>query len=322
MMGSIKSGDPPPWRWFFGDARQRRIARTYWIRDTVVGLLELALYRLFRLVPIDLVSWFGGAIVRVTRYNYPESEQRARKTWAVLRPQEADRASVDAAMTRLWQCVSRTMTEFAVLDRLWAKGRIAVEGDEHLARARAQEKPILLAALHLGNWEVIVAAGYAFGYVGSSIYVPPENRFEHRIAVEVRARFGAKSIAPGPTSGREVVRALRQWGGPFVIFVDEVARDRVQAPAFGRPPRADNNITYIVRVAAMCDAVVIPIYCVRVGGRAQFKVTALPPLDMVRTDDRKADVIENAARLDAIIDPLIRAHLDQWYNVLDFDFAS
>jgi KDO2-lipid IV(A) lauroyltransferase len=214
------------------------------------------------------------------------------------------------------------MAEFAVLDRLWGDGRIAVEGEQHLAQARAQGKPILLAALHLGNWEVIVAAGYAHGYVGSSIYVPPENRFEHRIAVEVRAQFGAKSIAPGPSSGREVLRALRDWGGPFVIFIDEVARGRVQAPAFGRPMRTDNNIAYIVRIAAMCDAVVIPIYCVRVGERANFKVTALPPLEMIRSGDRKADIVKNVARLDAIIDPIIRAHLDQWYHVLDFDFAS
>lgn len=318
----IESGEAPPWRWLIGNAQQRRSAFTYWIRDTVVGLMELALYRLFRACPIDLCSWFGGAIVHVTRLKYRESEQRARKAWIALRPQEADQASVDKAIDRLWNCVSRTMAEFAVIDRFWAKGRITVEGHEHLARARAERRPILIAGLHLGNWEVVVAAGYAYGYVGSSIYVPPENRFEHRIAVEVRARFGAKSIAPGPSSGRDVLRALQDWGGPFVIFVDEFARDRVQAPAFGRPLRADNNIGYIVRIAAMCDAVVIPTYCVRVGKGARFKVTALPPLDMVRSGDRKADIIENIARLDAIIDPIIRAHLDQWYCVLDFDFES
>jgi hypothetical protein len=43
---------------------------------------------------------------------------------------------------------------------------------------------------------------------------------------------------------------------------------------------------------------------------------------LVRGGDRKADVIENVARLDAIIDAIIRAHLDQWYNVIDFDFVS
>jgi Kdo2-lipid IVA lauroyltransferase/acyltransferase len=318
----LEFGEAPPWRWFFGDAPQRRMARRYWIRDTVVGLAELALYHLFRVTPIDLASWFGGIMVHIARLQYPESEPRARKLWIALRPQETDTALVDAAMVRLWQCVGRTMAEFPVLHRLWAHGRIVIEGAEHLAQARAAGKPILLAAVHLGNWEVIPAAGYALGYVGSSIYEPPENRFEHRIAVQVRAQFGAKSITPGPASARAVIRALHQWGGPFVIFIDEFIGDRVQAPAFGRPHRTDNNIAYIVRLAAICDAVVIPVYCVRLHGGAQFKVIALPPLDLVHSGDRKADIFANVIRLDAIIDPIIRAHLDQWYYALDFDADS
>jgi Kdo2-lipid IVA lauroyltransferase/acyltransferase len=322
MATLAETPEAPPLRWLIGDARQRRIARKYWLRDTAIGVLEILLYRLQRLAPIDFCSWFGAVIVHGTRHLYPQSEKRARTAWAVLRPQETDPVVVDAAMTRLWKCVSRTMMEFAVLDRLWAAGRIAVEGEEHLARARAQGKPILLAALHLGNWEVIEAAGFAYGYIGSSIYEPPENRFEHRIAVEVRARFGAKSIPAGPSAARAVLRALKAWGGPFVIFVDEFVRGRVQAPAFGRWLRSDGNIAYIVRLAAMCDAVVIPISCVRLGGRAQFKVTALAPLEMACSGDRKANVMTNVARLDAIIDPIIRAHLDQWYYLLDFDFAS
>jgi Kdo2-lipid IVA lauroyltransferase/acyltransferase len=323
----------PPWQWLFGNAAQRRAAWRYWIRDTAVGGIELVLYRIFQHAPIDFCSWFGGVIVHGTRHLYPESEKRARKNWVVLRPQETEPGSVDAAMNRLWQCVSRTMAEFAVLHRLWAGGRIAVEGEQHLAQARAQGKPILLAALHLGNWEVIEAAGFARGYVGSSIYEPPENRFEHRIAVEVRARFGAKSIAAGPTTGdssvaagasaaRAVLRALEEWGGPFVIFVDELIRNRVQGPAFGRPLRTDGNMAYIVRLAAMCDAVVIPIYCLRIGGGAQFKVTAMPALEMARSGDRRADVTANVARLNAAIEPIIRAHLDQWYYLLDFEFDS
>jgi Kdo2-lipid IVA lauroyltransferase/acyltransferase len=317
----IEPADVPKFRALFGDAEGRRAARQYWLKDTVAGLLELALYRLLRLTPVDFCSWFGGAIVHLTRHFYPGSERRARKLWMALRPQEADPAAIDAAMNRLWQCVSRTMTEFAVLDRLWANNRIVVEGEEHVVRARAEGRPILLAAVHLGNWEVIPAAGYALGYVGSSIYEPPPNRFEHHIAVEVRARLGAKSIAAGPTAARAVLRALKEWKGPFVIFVDELTRDRVQAPAFGRPLPTDGNIAYIVRLAAMCDAVVIPVYCLRIGGHARFKVTALPPLELARGGDRHADMMESVMRLNAILEAVIKANLDQWFYALDFDFA-
>jgi KDO2-lipid IV(A) lauroyltransferase len=70
----------------------------------------------------------------------------------------------------------------------------------------------------------------------------------------------------------------------------------------------------------MTGALVMPVYCVRVGDTAQFKVTFLPPVDIVNSGRRDVDVMENIARIDAIIDPIVKAHLDQWYYVLDFEF--
>jgi lauroyl/myristoyl acyltransferase len=59
---------------------------------------------------------------------------------------------------------------------------------------------------------------------------------------------------------------------------------------------------------------------VRVEGRARFKVTVLPALDLVQSGDREADLMANIAMIDALIDPIIRAHLDQWFYGLDFEF--
>src|SRR3974390_2201924 len=114
--------EPPPLRWLFGDAHQRRTARRYWISDVVLGLYESATHHLLRYLPINIASDIGAAIAYVSRYFYRDSERRARKVWVKLRPNEGDRPSVNAAMTRLWRCVSRTMVEFSVLDRLWAAG--------------------------------------------------------------------------------------------------------------------------------------------------------------------------------------------------------
>lgn len=312
----------PPVRWLFGTAQQRQIARRYWIRDVVVGLWEGGLYHLLRYLPVDLASGIGAAIAHISRHLYRESEQRARKLWVTLRPTEADAASVDAAMTRLWRCVSRTMAEFAVLDRLWAAGRIAVDGGEHLDRARRENKAVILAALHLGNWEVIQVACIALGHGGYGLYLPPENRFEHRIAVGVRTRLGSKLIPAGPNSARLALRILQQRHDRLAIWIDEFARGRVQAPAFGRRLRADSNLAYALRLAAKTGAVIIPIYCLRLGDAARFKVTVLPPVDLVYTGDKNADLMRNSIRLDAIIAPIIRNHLDQWYFALDFDFDS
>ena len=88
----------PPLRWLVGSTDQRRIARRYWLRDPVVGGAEIAIHVLIRLMPIDMCSYSGAAITYLTRHLYPDSEARARKAWARLRPQDCDPASVDAAM--------------------------------------------------------------------------------------------------------------------------------------------------------------------------------------------------------------------------------
>jgi Kdo2-lipid IVA lauroyltransferase/acyltransferase len=310
---------PPPLRWLFGDAGQRRLARRYWLRDPWVGAAELALHYSMRAMPIDMCSASGAAITTFTRRLYPESEARARKVWAALRPEEADARSVDAAIDRLWRNVGRTMHEYSVIDRLWAAGRIEVAGIEHLHEARDQGKPILVAPVHLGNWEIVLVTGIACGHCGSGIYEPPQNRFEHRIANRVRARYGARFVAAGPHSAREAVRELRSRRGPFIVYVDEFIRGRVQAPSFGRPLRMDANIAYAVRLAALTGAALIPAYCLRIDDSAQFKVQFLPPVPLAEGGDRAADIAENMKRLDAAIAPVIQAHLDQWYFALDFE---
>jgi Kdo2-lipid IVA lauroyltransferase/acyltransferase len=310
----------PPLRWLLGNMEQRRIASRYWLRDPAVGASELAIHFAMRLVPIDVASYSGAAITYLTRRLYPDSELRARKAWSVLRPRESDPASVDAAMDRLWRNVGRTMHEYSILDRLWAAGRIEVSDIEHLDRARDQGKPILVTPVHLGNWEAILVAGIASGHRGSGIYEPPQNRFEHRIANAVRARYGARFVAAGPNSVRDAVRELKSRRGPFIVYIDEFIRGRVQAPSFGRPLRPDANIAYAVRLAAMTGAVVIPAYCLRLDDSARFRVQFLPPLPLAGTGDRQADIAENVRRLDAVIASVIRAHLDQWYFALDFEF--
>jgi Kdo2-lipid IVA lauroyltransferase/acyltransferase len=320
----IRTGEspPPPLRWLFGDADQRRIAGRYWLRDPVVGAAETVLHYAMRAMPIDMCSYSGAAMTSLTRRLYPESEARARKAWVALRPEAADAHSVDAAMDRLWRNVGRTMHEYSVIDRLWAAGRIEVSGIEHLHEARDQGKPILVAPIHLGNWEIVLVTGIACGHCGSGIYEPPQNRFEHRIANRVRARYGARLVAAGAHSVREAVRELRSRRGPFIVYVDEFIRGRVQAPSFGRPLRLDANIAYAVRLGVLTGAAVIPAYCLRIGDNARFKVQFLPPLVLAETGDRKGDIAENMNRLDAAIAPVIQAHLDQWYFAMDFEFDS
>lgn len=312
---------PPPY-WLLLDAERRARAWRYWGVDTAVGLYNSALHYLMRALPIDACSDLGAFLAFYSPFVYRASDTRARKAWARLRPADSDPAAVDAAMRRLWRCVGRTMAEFSVLHRLWRAGRIAVTGIEHLEAARAAGRPLLVAALHLGNWETVLVAGINRGFRGSGIYLPLENRFDLRLARAARDRYRGGQVAAGPGALRAALRLLRTGREPFVIFVDELARGRVQAPAFGRRLRRDSNIAYAARLAAMTDAALIPAYCVRLGEAARFEIRILPPVAMIAAGDRETALAANLERINAVIEPVVRAHLDQWYFLLDLEFED
>jgi KDO2-lipid IV(A) lauroyltransferase len=322
MADSTHTTHAPPIRWLFARQERRQRALRYWVRDTAMGVLNTTLHQGLKALPIDACSAFGATASALSPKRYPASDARARANWRRLRPEQSDPASVDAAMRRRWRCIGRTMAEFSVLDRLWAAGRIAVEGSEHLDALRAANRPILNVWVHLGNWETIGVTCFAVGHPGAGLYLPPENRFDHRIAVKVREHYGAKIFPPGPKAMRAAVRCLTERKLLYVILIDETIDDRVSAPAFGRELRTDGNIAFAARLAWLTNAAIVPAYCVRLDDRAQFKVTYAPPVDLIRDGDRDAALVANIHRINAVIEPIVRAHLDQWYFLLDLEFDA
>jgi KDO2-lipid IV(A) lauroyltransferase len=61
----------------------------------------------------------------------------------------------------------------------------------------------------------------------------------------------------------------------------------------------------------------IPAYSLRLDG-ANFRVTFLPPVELARGGEGKSDLLENVARINGVIEPIILAHLEQWLWLFDF----
>jgi KDO2-lipid IV(A) lauroyltransferase len=311
-----------PLRWLLERGERRQRAWQHWVSDTAVGLRNTSVHHALRLLPIDTCSDFGSSMGRYTPSRFPDSDRQARRNFRLLRPEADDPAWLDDAMRRMWDNSARTMAEFSVLHRLWDAGRVQVDGIEHALEVKRKGQPLLVAAIHLGNWELIGVIGIRNGINGAAIYSPPENRFEHRIATSVRRRFGGEPIPPSPRTMLDARRVIIEERNALVIYVDEHTRGRVQAPSFGRAIEPSVNLEYIVRLALATDAAIIPAYCLREHGTARFRGKVLPPLDLVRTGDAGADIATNVKQLNAIIEPIILANLDQWFYLPDLELPA
>jgi KDO2-lipid IV(A) lauroyltransferase len=285
-----------------------------------MGLLNSGIHYGLRYAPIEFCSYLGSLMGALGRKRMPDKDELARQAWLRLRPHESDPAAVEANLQRLWRNIGRTLAEFSVLERLWSQDRIEIAGAEHLSTPRAAGKRVIVVAVHLGNWEAIGRALIGLGYKGAAIYEVPENRFEHRIVQNFRKRYGGELVPQGSAGARAAYRTLYEMDG-LLLSIDEIVDGFVIAPAFGRPLPRHGNLAFVAKLAALAEAEVVPAYCVRLGDRVQFKVTFLPPLQLARTGNRQADLATNMAMINAVFEPLIQAHLDQWYyaNAIKFD---
>jgi Kdo2-lipid IVA lauroyltransferase/acyltransferase len=316
-----EANEAPPLRWLASaTAEQRQAAWRYWVRDTTMGLLNTGLHYGLRHLPVDACSSLGSLMGGLARYRMPYKAELGRKSWIKLRPQESDPASVAAAQKRLWKQIGRSVAECSVLDKLWDQGRIKVEGAEHLATARAAGKRVIVAAVHLANWEAIGRALIGLGYKGSAIYEVPENRFEHRIVQQFRNRYGGKLVPQGSSGARAAYRTLFEMDG-LLLSIDDIAGEHVTWPAFGRKLNHEGNIAFVARLANLADSEIVPAYCQRQNERAELIVRFLPPLDLARTGNRRADLAANVDTINAVFEPIVRDNLDQWYyaNAIKFD---
>jgi Kdo2-lipid IVA lauroyltransferase/acyltransferase len=294
--------------------------RRHWLRDPLLGLIDYALHFGLRLGPIALCSSVGCALgVLSGRYRFRQWDRRARENLRRLKPELADPRRLDAVIARMWCQIGRVMTEFSVLDRLWPAGRVTVAGAEHVTAARAAGRPVLVMGLHLANWEVIAPTLTRLVSPLYFVYQPPRNRFQHRIAVKVRRGCGAILLAPSLTSARRAYAALVDERASLLMFVDELVKGRVNAPSFGRPLRARGNIANVARLARASGAAVIPAHVER-RGTTRFHVTFAAPIDSLGRGDGDAALLADVAALDALITPIVLAHLDQWLMLHDFRF--
>ena len=298
---------------------QLRQWRRYWLRDPLLGGLDLALHYICRRLRTEWCSAIGGRLgILSGRYRYHAARERAQRFYSRLLGDGAAAGDAAAAVMRLFDNVGRVMLEFSVLDRLWSEGRITVAGSEHLVAARAEGKPVIVMGLHLGNWETIGPTIVGLGWRGfKGFYMPPRSRFEEKIALAARARYGAIALRPGVAAARAARRLLVEERGVLLVYADEERQGHVSVPLFGRaiPPRA--NLLDIIRLAWASGAAVIPAYAERLGG-ARFRVTYLPPVELAPEGEAPgAGLIENFHRLDRIVTPLILARLDQWYMLLE-----
>jgi KDO2-lipid IV(A) lauroyltransferase len=187
--------------------------------------------------------------------------------------------------------------------------RIRLYGIKHFRDAYVQHRGVIAVSAHLGNWELGVQAMPCMfdGKVTAVAKRLRNTRFE-RWLYHIRTRFG-NSILYKKGALAEMTGILR-GGGVLAVLMDMARRkDGVDVTFFGKMATATPAVAML---ALRCCCPVVPVFCVREPDGV-IGLHGHPPIEMRRSGDLRADLVENTQRITDVIERVVREHPEQWH---------
>lgn len=270
--------------------------------QTRQGRLLRRLLALFGVMPL----WLGRALGRLLGWLAWIFPNRTRRV--ALRNIELCFPELDApARRRLVRDSLRQMgLGFMELPLMWTRDREqtlsrieSVRGLEYLREGLDSGRGVLLAAPHLGSWEILVQ--YLSGQGPCTfLYREPRDPGVERVVTEGRERLGAEMVRAGASGVRALFKALK--AGRIVGVMPDQQPKRGQgefAPFFGI--QAFTMVLYS-KMARRTDAPLILGWAERLKGGRAYRVHFVPADPAVRDPDLNTSV----AALNAQVESLVR----------------
>jgi KDO2-lipid IV(A) lauroyltransferase len=285
-----------------------------WLGETAVGGLTIALLRATRYFdPIKTANLFGR-IARLIGPALPE-QRIGRANLTAAFPERSSR-EIEAILAGVWDNLGRVGAEFAHIDHIWdydpahpenSRIEIAPRTHELFARLKNDDKPALIFASHLGNWEFPALAGPAHGVDSAVLYRRPNSAAADRIINEMRRVNMGTLIPAGRDAPFRLAEALEQ-GKHVGMLVDQYWTGGVEVTFFGRKTRANPTLARLRR------HVECPIHGARIirlpGNR--FRAELSEEVQPVRDAAGEIDVQGTMQAITSVVEGWIREYPDQW----------
>ena len=236
---------------------------------------------------------------------FPARRHAVLANLAVVLPRASRRDRV-RIVRRIMRSYNRMMFEFFRLPHL---GRdellraVAVDGREHLERAVARGRGVVITCCHIGNWELAAVVLAQWGYVVHAVAGVQISRWLTSAVRETKEELAIHTV--GPEDGfRKLLRALEHNDVVALMVDGNIYSHGVTVELFGREtsfPAGPGVLAQRTGALVLCG------YCERTAP-GRFHIVIEPPLDPA--------AFPSAAELNRAIaattERHVREHVDQW----------
>ena len=256
-------------------------------------------------LPLSLGYFLAGLFTEVHFRLFPERRHNVLANLAVAMPRATRRERMQIArrMMRSYNCMLFEFFRLPHLTRRELLESVEVEGREHLERAVARGRGVILASTHIGNWELAAVMLAHWGYTLHAVAGVQLNRWLTPAVRETKTELAIHTVSP-EDGFRRLLRALEHNDLVALMVDGDVYHHGVPVEFFGRETAFPSGPGVL---AQRTGALIICGYCERMGP-GRFRIVMEPALDPAQYTSVQA--INGAVA--HTVERHIREHLDQW----------
>ncbi|MBU0969891.1 MAG: lysophospholipid acyltransferase family protein [Proteobacteria bacterium] len=196
------------------------------------------------------------------------------------------------------------------LDRETFLSHFTVKGIEHVERAQAKGRGVMVLAGHLGNFELNIHAIEGTQMKAYGIYRKMDFPPLERLMLEIRQRFGY-TMVPIRGASKKLDIILRQGGVVGTLLDQSVDWYKgVFVDFFGQSACTNNGLAILVM---RTKTAVVPMCCMRKDRK--FFIEFSPEIPLEETGDRIKDIENNTQNYTTAIESMVRKFPDQYFWV-------
>ena len=206
-----------------------------------------------------------------------------------------------------WQLV-----EFCRMARYTAENThdwMRTEGMEHFRAAQTRGKGVLIVTGHLGAWELSAFYHSLMGHPMGMIVRNLDNRLLDAYVNGIRSTHGNFVISKDDF-GRGLLRAVRTGKTVGILMDTNMTPPQGEfVKFFGIDACTGTGLAHLAR---QTGAAVLPGFMLWEPGERRYVLRFGPEVEMPRTADKAADILEGTRRATAAIEAWIQRYPDQW----------
>jgi KDO2-lipid IV(A) lauroyltransferase len=266
---------------------------------------------LFGALPRGAARRLGAAVGALAWALFPRLRRVGNRNLEMAYPEWSAKQRTET-LRNLYRMLGWQLAEFCHMQGYTPESVAAlarVEGLEHYVTARERGQGVLVITGHLGAWELSSFYHSLMGYPMSMVIRRLDNPLVDALVNRVRCQHGNRVLHKDDFA-RGLLSAMRN-GDTVGILMDTnmTPPQGVFVPFFGVEACTASGLA---RVALRTDATALPGFMVWEEAEKKYVLRFGAPIELERTGDEEADIVNNTARFTKAIEEAVRRYPDQW----------